>query len=902
MLRAKIRSLLAGVWRRSEVEKGMAQELQFHIEARARDLSTHGVRPEEASRQACREFGSLEKYKEEIRHARGLRLLDELRGDLKYAFRMLAKSRGFALTAILTLALGLGLNTAIFSIVNAVFFKPLPVPEPDELMYLYSVARQNSRPFVVAYPDYLFFREHNEAFTDLTFHWSVPSGLSADGETETVRGEMVAANYFDVLRIKPAIGRTFLPEEDDPSNNQLALVISHSLWQRRFDSNPAVIGKQVRLDDAMFTIVGVSERGFDGVSDPWTRTQFWVTSAQRAPEMYRNFGIIPIGRLKPGVTIERAKAIIATQGEQLKQSRSWVSDERFIALAAKHVTLPFDPNGTFGPARLAAALMIVVGTVLLIAVVNIAGILMARMIARRGEAAIRQALGGGTFRIVRQWLAESMMLSLIAGVLGLWLARILLTLFNAYSPARFSMDVPLDIRVVVFAAGLCISAGLAAGLGPALRATKVNVAAALAGSGVAGNLRSRLRLRHSIVIPQVSLSLVLLLVAGLYGRVLINLEVSNPGYNTDDTVVVGVRLSDEPSPMRARNFTPQEAEKDAERTRMLYRRLYDGIRNVPNASRAAITSRLPLRADPGFDRFYRVISEDDYLSGGREGFGGLQAAVTPGYFETMGMSLLRGRDFDDRDVMPNRRVAIISERIAERLWPGRDPLDRTVAFFANRQTDKLEWMQVVGVVNDVHPVLHDIDETPFIYVPVAQQWRPFGIVVAKGAADLTALIEDLKKAVTGSDVYAEVASVRTMNQTVAEILYPRRMAAAMLTVSGLIGLLLACVGTYGVISYSVAQRIREIGIRAALGARRSDIIKLVLKEGMNVAFFGLLSGMILAHIALRIASRAFAAVPGFDWMTSLIVPLFLAAVILLACWIPARRGSRVDPMQILRGL
>jgi len=814
-----------------------------------------------------------------------------MRRDVRQVFRSLRKHPGFAIVSILVLALGVGANTSIFSIVNAVFFRPLPVHEPDRLMYIYWVPKPGQRPFVTSYRDFQFLREHNEAFSDLTFHWRIGMGLSADGRTDAVLGESVDANYFDVLGVKPVVGRTFSPQEDDPSNSQNAIVISHKLWQRRFESDPSIIGKEVRVDDTPFSIIGVTQPGFDGVSDPWRPSQFWVTSVQRWPQEYMHYSVFPIGRLKPGIGPQQAEAIIATQGEQLRKSRTHDTQEGFVALNSKQVILPFDPNGTVVPRRLAAALMVVVLMVLLIAAANMAGILIARIVTQRSEIAVHFALGASRMRVIRNVLTETIALSLLGGALGLWLGRLLLALFDAYTPTRYYMDIPLDFRVLLFAAAVCIVSGLIAGLMPAIQASKLDVAAELTGSGVTGHRQSRLRLRYWIVVPQIALSLALLIVAGLYVRVLLTLELADYGYHTDEVAVLSIRMAGR-----------DQGEQAAERHRTFYRRLYEAIRAMPGRYSVAVTSRLPLTVDPGFERFFHAISDDAYRNGDREGVGSLSAAVTPRFFETMNIALRRGRDFDDRDAYAGLRTAIVSERLAARLWPGRDPLGRSVAIFSNQLKEPPEWLQVVGVASDVNPILNDVGETPFVYVPLAQQWMPSGAILVKSSGDVTGLIGDLKNAVAGADVYAEVGRVQTLNQRVAEILYTRRMAAGMLTVAGLIGLLLASIGIYGAISYSIAQRMREIGVRTALGAERRDIVALIIKEGASLAAIGSIFGLVFASLAIRIASRLVVQVPRVDVASAAAVCGFVAAVILLACWIPARRAARVDPIEILRGL
>jgi len=832
--------------------------------------------------------------------------------DARYGIRSLTKTPGFTIVAVVVLALGIGINTALFSIVYSVFFRPLPVHAPQELVYLYWITGiTNRRPMVMPYEDFAFFRDHAEAFTDLTAHWGNTVRFTADGETDMVRGERVFANYFELLGVKPVLGRTFRPEEDDLTNADLAVVISHSLWQRRFQGDPSIIGKQVRLHDwnseKHFTVIGVTGPEFRGVSEPWTPSQWWVTFAQGRGDEFRRFGsrrisVAPIGRLKRGVTLAQARSIVATQGEQIKKLLEHRETTQYVALAANSVRMPFDPTASVVPTRVAATLTMVVATVLLIATANITGMLLARGVGRASEMALRLVLGATGRRLVRQLLIESLLLAMLGGVLGLFSARWLLALFRAYTPNRYAVDVVMDVRVLFFTAIICVGVGLLIGLAPALRAAKIDLRASLPGSGIGVTKNVRGRLRHWVVIPQVALSLVLLLVAGLYVRALMKIELADLGYRTENVVVLSTGLRT----LAGEDNAPDQrglAERRAERSRKFYQQMLAGFAGIPGAADVSLTSRLPVHE--GSRGAYTAVAQEDFLAGNSNGAPAGRVGVAPGYFRTLGMSLPAGRDFDERDTRATPRVAIISEGLARRLWPGRNAIDRFIATRNNfpGPNEKIEWLEIVGVVNEVDPILQDRGQDPLVYLPLGQEWyMTASSVVARVRGDQLLVVQRLKQAIAAADLFAEVYRVQTMHQVVSEILYPRRLAAAILSASGLIGLLLASIGLYGVVSYSVAQRVQEIGIRAALGAERADIMSLVIREGMQVALVGSLLGFVLTYTALRATSNIVVALPAMDVPILVGVPLLLGAVILLACYLPARRAAHVDPMVALRQL
>ena len=538
---------------------------------------------------------------------------------------------------------------------------------------------------------YLAFSGHyDRVFSGVTAHWGGSVVLSADGESGRLWGELVTAGYFDVVGAKPILGRTFRAEEDDVTNTGLAVVISHDLWTRRFMSDPAILGKEVRLDDKVYAVVGVMGPEFVGLSDPFRPSRFWVVWAQRDAD-YRRFGTAVIGRLRPGVSLEQARAVVAVESAQ--QQRYWAELWRYgtpdwkprpyVVLPASDVRMPFEPDASVVPARLVTAVTIVVAIVLLIAAANIAGILAGRGVARMNEVAVRLALGAGASRVIRQLLTESVVLSAAGGLVGLSVAWIVVGLYRTYTPSRFLVDVSLDVRIVLFTAAVCVGAGLIVGLAPALQALKVNVVTALGGGSTTGATgRVRRRLRHWIVIPQVTLSMVLLVVAGVHVRTLMHIESADLGYRVEDLVVLNVGYWDRGPGLKENNEAARN--ERAARARTFYRAVFDRVRTVPGADAVAITSSLPLRSSSSPNTF---ISQDAFVAGSTDASTAWEAEISTGYFQTMGMSVKRGRDFDDRDAVTSPRVAIISEALAKRLWPAGDAVGKRLASFSPGKTE-----------------------------------------------------------------------------------------------------------------------------------------------------------------------------------------------------------------------
>jgi predicted permease len=851
--------------------------------------------------------------------------MDTLWHDLRYSLRSLATRPGFAVVAVVVLALGIGVNTAIFSLVNALLFRSLPVNAPDQLRFLYLA--DPSAPNVYAgmgYRDFLDLRDqYADVFSGMLGRSRAVAEIRTQSDTERATGEAVTTNYFDVLGVKPRIGRTFVPGEDDATNVPPVIVISHALWRARFDEDPDILGKHLDLEQRTYTIVGVMPPEFKGTLSSWEASQYWVSLEQRAvnrpcptPNYRDHMSVAAIGRLNPSVTGAQAQAAFDAKGTRLKPSslppgivregEPWPM-WRLVLLAAQRSSLPFDPGTKIVPERLVIAIMAVAGMLLAIAAANLTGMLMSRGVMRQTEIAMRLTLGAGRWRLARQLFIECALLAAVGGAFGLLLAAGLVRAFQAGVPTRITayglsvnapsvvaFEIPIDWHVLAFAAVSCVATAVLVGLAPALQATRTDLLSAL-GSGAAGGSKGmRTRLRYWIVVPQVCLSLVLLLVAGVLTRTLLKAEALEPGYDADRLVFVAFQVPS--SRCRGDKQSPEDVRAYHDwRAQVLRQILQRASEEVSNAS---LTSVLPLES-PRIMRSW-VLGKDPFSTSTQYQWVS-RTVVSRGYFQTMRISVSRGRTFSELDYASPPRVVIVSGSLARRLWSDRNPVGQYLAFSQPDSKYAPQWLEVVGVAEEVTSPIMEWNENPIAYTPLDSIGWPTSLV-AQVTDSPSALIRTLRRIVVEADPTVQITRSATMRDAIDERLYLRRIAAGILSASGLIGLLLASVGLYGVVSFSVAQRVHEIGVRTALGARRVDIMQLIVREGMRVVLFGGVLGLILGYAGVRLTSRFVVAIPALDVITLIAVPMVLTAVIALACYIPARRAARVDPMIALRQL
>jgi predicted permease len=807
--------------------------------------------------------------------------------DVRFGLRRLLKRPGFALVAILSLALGVGANTAIFSLINTVLLRPLPVAEPENIVSV-SVMGKNDSTLAFSYPNYEDFRDRNEVLSGLIVHRFAPMSLSRDGNNERVWGYLVSGNYFDVLGVSAFRGRTFLPEEDRTRNSHPVAVVSYNCWQHRFGADPALIGKDVVLNGHTFAVIGVAPEGFKGTELIYTpeiwvpiRMVDWIEPGSDWIDGRDSQNLFATGRLKHGVSVRQAEASLNVLAQQLGQEYPDTNEGQVISLIPPGLIIP-SLRGAI--VSFAWVLMAAVALVLMIACTNLAGLLLARATERRKEIAIRLALGANRTRLVRQLLTESVLLSIAGGAAGLLLAFWIVDLIVAFKPPidfPLTIDLKIDWRVMVFSLLVSLVTGIIFGLMPSLQATKPDLVSALKDTTAQAGYR-RSRLRGGLVIAQIALSLVLLIAAGLVVRTLMAQTIS-PGFDTENGLTMSVDLG-------LQGY-------DEARGRQFQRQLAERVGGLPGVRSAAIADFIPLSLNYSSNNIY--VEGQEPVRGANAPTA-MVARVGLNYFETMGIPLLDGRDFGEQDNQETPRVVIVNEAFARRFFPGPNPVEAAVGKRVSFASVEGPFMQIIGVAKDGKYFNIAEEPRPFIYSSLLQVYGSTTIVIARTMSDPSAMIGAIRSEVQKLDRNLPVFDVKTLTEHMRLSLFPTRVAAAMLGGFGLLALTLAAIGIYGVMSYSVAQRTREVGIRMALGAQAGDVLKLVVKQGMALVSAGVALGLGAAYLLTSLMSSVLFGVSATDPLTFIVIPLILTGVTLGACFVPARRATRVDPMIALR--
>ncbi|MCI0347948.1 MAG: ABC transporter permease [Acidobacteriales bacterium] len=809
-------------------------------------------------------------------------MMNTLWQDLRYGLRMLLKKPGFTLIAVMTLALGIGANTAIFSVVNGVLMKSLPYHEPERIVLLWGdVPSRNEHRTQVSATDVADWRKQNTVFEEVaTFsHWGAT--LSGEGEPERLSGMQVGDGYFSVMRGQPLLGRVFTPEEQVDGKDYV-IVLGYGLWQSRFGGAREVIGKKVYFSARPYTIVGVMPEDFQPLPANLVenRPQFYRPVAEAYDEEERGSRHLrAIARLKPNVSLKQSQSEMNLIAKRL-------ADEHPKSNTGYGVHLVTITEETVGGLRLALILLLLaVMVVLLIACGNVGNLLLARAMARQKEIVIRAALGATRGRLIRQLLTESLLVALLGGGLGLllalWGTELITSLGKEFIPSLSRVEI--ELPVLAFTLAVSAGAGILFGLAPAIQLSRPDLNEGLKEGGrVAGGSTAQRRLRNGLIVAEVAMALVLLVSAGLLIRSIIHLRRANPGFNTGNLLTMNVWL-------------PHAKYPDAPKWVAFYDQINERIRALPGVQSAGMTGVLPISHN--FDR--RSIQVETHpVPRGQEADADTYI-VTPGYLQTMQIPLLKGRELTTQDVADVEPVALISETFARRYWPGGDPLGKRIKFPGSAARPQ-PWRTVVGVVRDVKQYGVDKESTMQLYLPQAQSPVSWLTLAVRTTGNPALMLNAVRDAIRSVDPDQAVFEVATMEGLLAESIAKRRFVMLLLAVFAALALALAAIGIYGVMAYTVAQRTQEIGIRMALGAQTRDVLRLVVGQGMRLALFGVGIGLIAAIGLTRLMTTLLFGVSATDLLTFALIAAVLMFVALLACWVPARRAAKVDPMIALR--
>jgi putative ABC transport system permease protein len=885
---------LEPMWRRyvrfvrPSIVADVDDEIEFHIEARAAEYIAAGMAPAQARSRAVAEFGDMERAKrlcreigeQQHRRRRLAEYADTIRQDMRYAVRVLARSPGFAAAAVLTLALGIGANAAIFSLVNAVLLRPLPYRAPERLVRVWERSPSGAERNVVSPGNYIDWRARAKSFTTLAAHsWTYGVAMTEEGKPAMVMVVDVTPSVFTTLGVGPVFGRAF-SEEDETTGD--AALLSDGFWRTRFGADPRILGRRILLNDRPHTVVGVMPPHFDF---PDANIEVWRPAPpgrRLNPNERRGHNWFVVGRLAPGASVDGARAEMSTIAAALTREYP-----EFMAGWGVNV-VPLHADIVAGVRPLLLVLLGGVGVILLIACANIANLLLARAVTREREMAVRGAIGADRTRLVRQLLTEGLVLAAAGGLLGVIVAAPVLRVLIALAPGDIPLldDVRIDPTVLGFAAAATIFSTALFALTPGLRLARTDLQTTLRSSqGTAAGFRHA-RLRNALLVGEVALSLVLLIGAGLLLRSARHLSAVDYGYRADGLLAVFLDL-----PRVRYDSTPNQV--------AFYGRLLERLRAMPGVAAVTATSELPAA---GYNMTFSFAIEGRRAvnPSGREDAQPLHV-VTPEYFRVLGIPLVRGRTFDARDHAGAPRVVIVNESFARRHWPTESPVGRRFSFLGPEGP----WLEIVGVVGDTRMVSADAPPAPVFYIPQAQkQWHWLAwmtlIVRAEPGRDPRSLAPAVQAAVAELDRRLPIHRIATVHELYGESTARRRFATTLLTAFAALALLLGTIGMYGVLSYAVAQRRREIGIRIALGAKPGEVMGTVLRQALMLTALGVAIGTAAALALTRLLGALLYEVSPTDPITYAAVAILLAVVAAIAAWMPAWRATRIDPLVVLR--
>ncbi len=913
----RLSRLLAGLGRdpASRVEQDIREELELHLELRTADNVAAGMAPGIARRDAEARFGNSDNI---VRAGRKVRLdpsnpLGEFPGsrsperarvklmtdfvyDLKHGLRMLAKSPGFTGVAVLSLALGIGFNSTMFTLIDAVMFKPLAAKDPDSLVRI-RARTDGLGGMMSSYPNFVDLRDQSETLAAVGGFRTEMTTYNNQGQAEFVFGETMTAETFEILGIEPILGRSFAPDEDDHIAGDFVVMVSEGFWRTRLGADPEALGRQLQFGGRPYTLIGVVPSSYSGATPPLA-ANFWLpmsmidlttpgatgTGSRLDRRGSRNIQIV--ARLGDGVTLEAANEEVGAIGAALVQEYPEANEALdFEVLSAQDVRIDPSVDSMMLPAS--GVLMGVVGLVLLIACANVANMMLARGSMRRQEVAVRQAMGASRFRLVRQLMTESLLLALIGGGLAVAVAAGTIRMLQSVQPpvmVPIDFHIPIDPRVLAFTGLISVLTGLLFGVIPALKSTRTELTSALksedprSGSGKSGKSG---KLRSTLVAVQVAVSLVLLISAALLARSLMNAQTIDPGIETESVVSMVVGLA-------FQGYNPDAA-------RDFHNRVIEQIEVLPGVQSAGFAERMPLESTTMIDRDFWL--QDKPLEPDEDPPLSMAASVSPEYFSILGITAAAGRLIGLEDIAEAPHVVVVNQAFADEYWPGDNPIGKLLSV----TNEEGPWAEVIGV-NSAHKVMTlGEDPRPHLYLAYDQySGSGLGSIVVRTSADPAPMLDAMRRIAQGLDPNLAIMETKTIRQHLSLSLFPVRLAAASLGVLGAVGALLAAVGVYGVVAFAVARRRYEIGIRMAVGADRAGVVKLILRQGMGVVLIGVAIGLAASLALTRVLGAILYGISATDIVAFVVAAGVLALVAIVANLIPALRASRVDPIAALR--
>jgi putative ABC transport system permease protein len=870
----KITHSIRALFRRTKIEAELDSELRFHIDAQIEANIHAGMSPEAARQSARREFGGVQLAKEECRDERGTQFFEQLWQDVRFGARMLRKNPGFTAVAVLTLALGIGANTAIFSVVSAVLLRPLPYPSHAKLLHVKETHFGSTVASNFTYANFLDLQRSAKTLENVAAYRPWTFNLTGDGEAEQVFGAQVSANFFSALGIQPFLGRMIRAEDDALGGENRVAVLSYALWQSHFGSDLKIIGKTAEINSQRYLIIGVTSQNFKlpEYAEMWCPlVPEGTLHDNRAARL-----LTVIANLRAGRTLAAARTELSSVAAQIQKENPGATPGLEIAAAPLKETV-------VAPVRPALMTLVIgVGLLLLIACANVANLLLARGATRKKEIATRLALGAGRKRIVFQLLTESMMIASLGGALGCaiaWWSLKFIVALNGEFP-RFG-EITLDWHVLGFTLLISSLTGILFGIAPAFASLKLDLNASLKERAPTSTRARRSGISQPLVALQFALAMLLLIGAGLLGHSFMRLLNVNPGFNSDNLLTMRVFLS----PVRFPENDPKAA--------VMLHQMLEQVRAIPGVMSAGLVNTLPITGGAATNF---AIQGRPALAPRDEPIANINI-VDSGYFRAIGIPLVSGREFTESDTQQSARVMIINETMAKEFWPNESPIGKRVTM---KNWGPPLTGEVIGIVGDTRADGIAENIYPMIYWPYFQFPQNFNSFVVRADGDPTRLIASIKERIWSVDRSLPISKIATMNQLISDSLARRRLNMVLLSIFATVALLLAAVGIYGVMSYSVSQRTNEMGVRIALGAQATDVLMLVLKQGLRVAAFGMTVGIAAALALTRLMSSLLFGVSATDPFAFGAVAIALTIVTLVACYIPARRATRVDPMTALR--